>query len=267
MKNNQSPDSKKIDFLVIGTQKSGTTALDYFLRQNPTIQMPLKKKELHFFDNDSFDWRSPCYENYHSQFDWSSSNVIRGEVTPIYMYWPSSIERIKAYSPNLKLICILRNPCFRAYSHWRMECARNMEYLSFSDAIRSGRERLKTEHKSLRTHDYVERGFYAHQVQRLLEHFDRQQMLFITSDAFQQSFLTTLNQIAHFIKSEPFADIHPEYISVIESNQNNEISTHDHTFLLDIYKEDISKTMQLTGLDLCDWLKNNYQEIGTLQKT
>ena len=44
---NQIQTSQKLDFLIVGTQKSGTTALDYFLRQNPSVQMPRNKKELH----------------------------------------------------------------------------------------------------------------------------------------------------------------------------------------------------------------------------
>src|SRR5207244_1855117 len=42
---------EKLDFLVAGAQKSGTTALNYYLKRHPQIALPVKK-ELHFFDND-----------------------------------------------------------------------------------------------------------------------------------------------------------------------------------------------------------------------
>ncbi|MGB8803470.1 MAG: hypothetical protein WCC93_00985, partial [Chthoniobacterales bacterium] len=42
---------EKLDFLVAGAQKSGTTALNYYLKRHPRIALPIKK-ELHFFDND-----------------------------------------------------------------------------------------------------------------------------------------------------------------------------------------------------------------------
>ena len=42
---------EKLDFLVAGAQKSGTTALNYYLKRHPRIALPVKK-ELHFFDND-----------------------------------------------------------------------------------------------------------------------------------------------------------------------------------------------------------------------
>lgn len=48
---------KRLDFLVIGTQKGGTTAVDYYLRQNPSLLLSHKRKEIHFFDNDSLGKR------------------------------------------------------------------------------------------------------------------------------------------------------------------------------------------------------------------
>ncbi|MBU3677355.1 MAG: sulfotransferase, partial [Chitinophagaceae bacterium] len=41
---------KPLDFLIVGAQKSGTTARDRYLRNHPNIGLP-NIKELHFFDN------------------------------------------------------------------------------------------------------------------------------------------------------------------------------------------------------------------------
>ena len=35
---------KKIDFLIVGAQKSGTSALDVYLRKHPEIEMARKSK-------------------------------------------------------------------------------------------------------------------------------------------------------------------------------------------------------------------------------
>ena len=54
-----------INFIVCGTQKGGTTALDYYLRTHQEICMALKK-EVHFFDNDNyFKHEKIDYEFYH----------------------------------------------------------------------------------------------------------------------------------------------------------------------------------------------------------
>ena len=42
---------KKIDFIVVGAQKAGTTTLDAYLRQHPNIQMGANK-EIRFFDDE-----------------------------------------------------------------------------------------------------------------------------------------------------------------------------------------------------------------------
>ena len=42
----------KVGFIICGTQKGGTTALDYYLRLHNQICMA-KKKEVHFFDEDN----------------------------------------------------------------------------------------------------------------------------------------------------------------------------------------------------------------------
>lgn len=250
----------RVDFVIVGTQKGGTTALDYYLRQNPGVQMANRKKEIHFFDNDSLDWHKPDYEAYHSEFDWSSQACVRGEVTPAYMYWPQSIERMRAYNPDMKLVCLLRNPAFRAYSHWRMERARGLEPLGFSHAIREGRKRIITHPESLRVHDYVERGLYHHQVVRLLENFDRGQILFLTSDELRESYVQVLHQLANFIGAEPFSNVAQRFVLPVEDRTPYDLAPEDVVFLTELFRDDILQTMELTGLELTAWLDPGYTE-------
>ena len=77
----------KVDFIICGTQKGGTTALDAYLRRHPAIGLA-GAKEVHFFDNeDAFRDGRPNYDVYHSAFPSSPSHQLIGEATPIYMYW------------------------------------------------------------------------------------------------------------------------------------------------------------------------------------
>ena len=58
----------KVDFIICGTQKGGTSALDVYLRGHPEICMA-EKKEVHFFDNEeAFRDGTPDYAQYHSVF-------------------------------------------------------------------------------------------------------------------------------------------------------------------------------------------------------
>lgn len=149
----------KVDFFIIGTQKGGTTALDAYLRQHPQLQMA-HVKEVHHFDNETLQWAHPDHGGLHDQFDWTVPHVLRGEATPIYLYWPQSLTRLHTYNPQARLIVSLRQPTFRAHSHWRMETRRGLETLSFEGAVSpTGRKRVQDTINGVhRVFSYVERG-------------------------------------------------------------------------------------------------------------
>lgn len=175
--------ANKVDFLVCGTQKGGTTALHNYLSQHKELYLP-KQKELHYFDDESLDWENPNHENYHSHFfNESSIGKIWGEITPIYMYWNNSMERIWQYNKKIKIIIILRNPITRAYSHWNMEKHRNADSLCFVKALEKEQERsrisLPLQH---RVYSYIDRGFYSQQLRHILRFFPKDQLLVLRQE-------------------------------------------------------------------------------------
>jgi hypothetical protein len=107
----------KVDFIIVGTQKGGTTALQKFLSLHPEIFMS-SRKELHFFDKGDFcGWidSEKSFEDYHLNFCPSSNHKIVGEATPSYMYWEKAPIRIQKYNAQMKMIFILRNPIVRKF--------------------------------------------------------------------------------------------------------------------------------------------------------
>jgi hypothetical protein len=151
----------KVNFLIVGTQKGGTTALATFLAQHPNIYMPLIK-EIHFFDNDTnFKNKQIDYNLYHNYFSPNINQTVIGEATPIYMYWKPATKRIFEYNPNIKLIFLLRNPTERAYSQYIMETKRSNDFLHFKLAVLAEPIRgLVSRPKQNRTYSYINRGFY-----------------------------------------------------------------------------------------------------------
>src|SRR5260370_41554346 len=97
----------RLDFIVAGAQKSGTTALHYFLRKQPQIALP-ERQELHFFDGDEMFSRPVDYDLLHRQFRpvagstllrfATARQAIAGEVTPSYLYCKAAMERIWNYN-------------------------------------------------------------------------------------------------------------------------------------------------------------------------
>ena len=174
---------RKVDFLIAGVQKGGTTALHDYLRALPGVGFA-RMKEAHFFDDETLDWAAPNYSAYHALFP--KGATLLGEATPIYCYWPDSLERIRAYNPAMKLVLLFRDPVARAFSHWKMEYARGLEREPFAWCIRDGRERVATGDPAAPGHhrvfSYVERGFYGTQLQRILGLFPHEQVLALRSE-------------------------------------------------------------------------------------
>jgi len=251
-----------VSFFIAGAQKSGTTALDHYLRGHPNIQMA-REKEVHFFDDESVDWSKPNYTKLHDAFDApAEGQSLRGEATPIYTYWPQALERIRRYNERAKIIVGLRHPSLRAYSHWRMETKRGNDFLPFNDAIRqAGRRRVAGEPNGAhRIHSYVERGLYAGQVERLLALFPRDQVFFFRTDTLWTDPPSVLGQVQTFLQLEPKLHVERAYIVPEWTWTAQTMRSSDRTYLDEIFADDIRKTADRTGLTLDDWLGGGYLE-------
>ncbi len=178
--------NQRLHFLVVGAQKSGTTALAAYLRQHPQLFLP-DEKELHFFDDERLAWPTPDLTKLHRHFARAQADQLWGEATPISMYWDPAAERIWHYNPAMRLIVVLRNPIERAYSHWAMEHARGEDHLSFEQALIQEEERcreaLPQQH---RVYSYVDRGFYSSQLRRLWRFFGREAVLVLRHEQLRQ---------------------------------------------------------------------------------
>jgi Sulfotransferase domain len=245
----------KLDFFICGVQKGGTTALDSFLREHPAVQMA-KIKEVHFFDDESHPWEAPEYAKLHAFFDFSSLAKRRGEATPIYSYWPNSMERLRAYNPAARLILLLRHPVLRALSHWRMETTRGRETLPFGEAIRpAARERVRLAPGGIHSvFSYVERGFYARQIERIMTLFPADQLLVLRTDALWNNPAHTLAKVQSFLDIKNVLRAERRYIVPAESDHSTPLHREDADYLLALYADDIRKTQHLTGVNLEDWL-------------
>ena len=178
------------DFLIIGAQKAGTTALYAYLRRHPGITGP-SWKEVSFFDRH--------YSRGEAWYRGNFPNVVRargklvGEASPSYVFHPLGAERVRALVPEARLVALVRNPVDRALSHYHHEVALGREPLSFEEALDAEDERLCGEEERLVadpayfsrawwSHAYKARGRYAEQLDRWLAVFPREQLLVVPSE-------------------------------------------------------------------------------------
>ncbi len=107
----------KPDFLIIGTQRGGTTSLFSLLSAHPGIFMP-EEKEVHYFDlnyEKGIDWYTAKFPAHPRE-----TKVISGEASPYYLYHPHVPARVAKDLPEVKLIALLRDPVNR---HIRIICS------------------------------------------------------------------------------------------------------------------------------------------------
>jgi hypothetical protein len=239
-----------VNFVIGGTQKGGTSALDSFLRQHPEICMPTTRKELHFFDREEED---RDYKKYHRNFKpKKKQHRVIGEASPIYMYWETAPYRIWKYNPKMKWILSLRNPIERAFSAWNMETKRGAEKLPFAEAIEKEPERcrmaLPLQH---RVFSYVDRGFYAHQVRRLFNIFGTGNCLILLNEELRNDHQKTLQRVFEFLGAD--SSFAPPEESVFEQEYSGKIDNQLRSRLIDIFYFDIKELEKLIGRDLSTW--------------
>ena len=245
---------KKVDFLVAGAQKSGTSALDAYLRDHPELCFP-RQKELHFFDKDRLFATEPVdYARYHALFDPKPPQRLLGESTPAYLYWPQAVERIARYNPRMRFIIVLRNPITRAFSHWNYERQVHKENLGFLDALRAYPERQRRMPlRRAKRFAYVDRGYYVGQIRRLWSHFPPEQTVLFKTEALLETPAAVLDRIATFLGIAPFAPVAAKLRNTREYSAT--MSAEEKRCLVALYRDEVRELERLLGWDCSSWLE------------
>ena len=240
----------RIDFIIAGAQKAGTTALFDYLGDHPKIGLS-DVKEVHFFDDEAQDWSAPDYGAYHAHFDLANRDRVWGEATPIYLYWKDSLARIRAYNPAIRLIVLLRDPVARAFSHWKMEFARGAEVQPFDWCVRAGRQRLFAAEPwgFHREFSYVERGYYGAQIEHLLSLFPADQLLILRAEDLEARPGSVLETVSAFLGVEAPPQIQARRVHVGQDiAYPSRLTPADEALLRRLYAADMARLKALTGI-------------------
>ncbi len=197
----------KLDFLIIGAPKCGTTSLYYYLKWHPNILHT--RKQVSFFDRNfskGILWYGMCLGRI-------KKKKLVSESTPHYLFHPLVPQRVAQLFPDIKIIILLRNPVERAFSNYRMNLRQHRETLDFEQAINHEVQVIKRiEEKilidkryedfgyfSYRSRSYCARGMYIYHIKYWMQFFPKEQFLIIKSeDLFAQPDII-LKQVHQFL--------------------------------------------------------------------
>jgi len=124
---------KKIDLMIIGAQKAGTTSLQNYLNEHPEI-LGHPQIEFGFFKDDAM-YANGYEKEFSRHFTAGNINTAKAVVAKNTGMYDSekALERLRQHNPDCKLVFIVREPVSRAYSSYSMEKFNGLLTRDFSE--------------------------------------------------------------------------------------------------------------------------------------
>jgi hypothetical protein len=177
-----------VEVFHIGPQKAATTWVYRCFDEHPEIACP-PTGAIHFYDI-YYSKGGGWYESFFSD---AREGQIRFDPTFTYIRSPWAPRRIAADNPEAKIICFLRNPIDRAFSHYWHEKKKGKIAFEFEEVL---------ENYDLFS-SWIEPGFYAEHLERYLRHFPREQLLCLPFYLLTEDDEAFLRRILEFIDVDP----------------------------------------------------------------
>nr|XP_015848825.1 bifunctional heparan sulfate N-deacetylase/N-sulfotransferase 4 isoform X2 [Peromyscus maniculatus bairdii] len=275
-------------FLVIGPQKTGTTALYLFLLMHPSIisNLPSPKtfEEVQFFNGN----------NYHKGIEWymdffpTPSNITSDflfEKSANYFHSEEAPKRAASLVPKAKIITILIDPSDRAYSwyqHQRSHEDPAALRFNFYEVITTGHW-APPDLKTLQRRCLVP-GWYAVHIERWLTYFATSQLLIIDGQQLRSDPATVMDEVQKFLGVTPHFNysealtFDPQkgfWCQLLEGGKTKclgkskgrkypPMDPESRTFLSNYYRDhnvELSKLLHRLGQPLPSWLRQELQKV------
>ncbi|XP_025083666.1 bifunctional heparan sulfate N-deacetylase/N-sulfotransferase-like isoform X2 [Pomacea canaliculata] len=197
-------------FLVVGPQKTGTTALYSFLSMHPgvtsNVNSPTTFEEVQFFSSN----------NYYKGLDWymeffpdpaNTSATMLFEKSATYFDNENVPQRVFSLIPRAKIICILIDPAKRAYSWYQhMRSKADVTALNYTFySIITADERMPRHVRELQSRCLVP-GMYAQHLVRWLDYFPSRQVFIIDGEQLRNNPIHVMHKLQQFLHVQPYFD-------------------------------------------------------------
>ncbi|MBE9039488.1 sulfotransferase [Oscillatoriales cyanobacterium LEGE 11467] len=177
------------NLFVVGSMKSGSNTLYNYLDEHPEIFMTKRPlKEPRYFVKE-MNW-SKGRDWYLSLFEAADKESILGEASQHYSWIPhytGVVERIAEFSPEARILYIMRDPVARTISHYWWDVQWSNEGRDMLSAIQSMKH-------------FTNVSNYAMQLKPYIDLFGRDRVMAITVEELTDNTVETLQQIFKWLE-------------------------------------------------------------------
>ncbi len=176
---------KRPDTFIVVTFKAGTSTMWRELKQHPQVFMSEVKEPMYFGQDLSARYRRMTEEEYLALFKDARADQRAGEASPWYLYSTESAREIRDFSPEARIIVMLRNPVDVMYSqHSQLVYNLREDLTDFAAALAAEDDRAagkRIPEDALRPEALLYRKSvrFPEQVSRYLDCFGRERVHFI----------------------------------------------------------------------------------------
>lgn len=194
------------DFYIVGAPKAGTTAMYEYLRTHPDLYLPARK-ELRFFgsDLDIRDRQPLTAEQYLAYFAGAPADTLIGTAYVWYLYSRRAAGEIAQFSPDARIIAMLRNPVDMLPAlHGEHIANGNEDITDFTAALEAEPERRAG--RRIPPHAHLPQGLwymdvprYTEQLERYFAAFGRDRVRVVLFDDFVADTAATFRETLGFL--------------------------------------------------------------------
>jgi hypothetical protein len=196
------------NFVVIGAARCGTTSLYAYLREHPQVFMSPEKETDYFSLGDlppselpvtASRYRARTQKDYERLFRAAGSARAVGEASPSYLFYSRSAARMQRVIPDAKLICILRDPIERSYSHYALANKLGFEAHSEFEAALAAEDGRWLQDRSMRF-SYARASLYHAGLREFWARFPRERILVLLFHDFAADPVGTMRRVYGFLE-------------------------------------------------------------------
>ena len=209
---------RKIQLMIVGAQKSGTSSLLRYLAQHPDIHTHAQPEMTFFLQareyTHGYEWAFAKYfAGEQNRDEIENKQLIAKNV--MVMHSPEVMQRIYEHNPDIHLVVLLREPVARAYSAYWWARRRGWEHIkTYEEALAAEEDRLNEDWFKWRQCAYQYNGIYYPHVKNLITQFGSNRVHCILTDDLKENAQAVCQQLFKHI------GVRPDFKPVIGERHN-----------------------------------------------